>query len=682
MKRLFYILILLLITISVIAQNQILNEEDIPKLNSIIKSLEKEYGRDKLPVYNSIPQTSASYFIILTKEPNEFLSSLKNSKNLQQLLELYPNLRVEKDLLVIKNIYSNYKKEKKLEIKSFAIGNSFEHRIDLNFSDSLNKSDIKYFTKCYTRKKDNITTIYGFYLNKEFKSIPIPEKYADCIHYTDIVVKPETSIFFNKRKKSNNRYRFKKTIIDSLVKYYEIKTNRPLWDKDKTYVLYKKELEIWQSKKQRYSDSLYNKDEHFKNLLHDALLYAEENKVSNGDLEDFTAYLISKKRALNLMRQNQQMGTCSFDSRPVKQLKRIAKIAAQTQDWEVFIKSLLNVMNDYASRVAYSNIASQSRKTYIGELSKLDLDINKILIGTSWGISDTIHKHYFSDGSKIAKAYTNLDSEHQKYFEETVFDILSNKSIDAFNKLCFFNTYKYYKSFLKDSIKIRTVEDNIRNIIPLLPEEIKSGIENPNKPLYDLLYKEKEDLNKFEIKSSRIASIYSYSYHGECWRAKLVEKGSDGRIIYDLTMPIGEEIIPLKRFLDKKTELKSRVESHLFLQKILNENPENKLYIRFTKDKSFANFQNKVTKEIPPELASKLNFDDAISLYISFPRRKCVRFILLKNNNLLVLGIPKDFTLPGYSFEELMTKKEEEFLSTSYKSFKLFNEKGKMLNKK
>jgi len=681
MKKVFYILILF--SFNIYAQNQIVNENDIHKLNSIIKSLEKDYLKNETPIYKSLPQTTANYFKIITSNPNEFLNSLNNTKNFEQLVKENPTLQIDRDLLIIKNVGFNYKKEKRIEVKSFEIVKSQGHLIEIKYNDSLNNSNIKFLysihKETWSEYKD-ASIIQGFYLINRFKSINIPEKYSDWVHYTDVIVKPKTSIFFKKEKKSNELFSSNKTIIDSLVNYYEAKTNKPPYRKEQDFITRRKELGKWQSEKQKFSDSLYKTDKHFKKLLKEAISYAEKNKVSNGDLEDFTAYLISKKRALNLMRQNQQVGSCSFDNGPIIQQKRIAELAAQTQNWEIFIQAFLNVMNDNVSRVANSNIASNVRETYIEELTKLNLNLNKILLGSNLRIEDSINKHYFSNGSKIAKAYANLNSENQQYFENTIRDIISNKSMDAFNKLHFYNTYKYYHYFLKDSLKKIQTEKNIKNLIPFLPSEIKSRIENTNKQLYDLLYKEKEELDKFEIKSSIVAEVYSYSYDGDCWQAELVDKGSNDKIIYDLTMSNGKVTTPLKTFLNKKDELKSRVENHPFLQKILNKNRENKLYIKFTNDKSFANYRNEVTKEMPGKLSSKLDFNDAISLYISFPNRKYVRFILLNNGNLLTLGIPKGFELPGYKFEELMTKEDKSFLSTSYKSFKLFDEKGKMLN--
>ncbi len=683
MKNIFYTFILTFISYNNYAQNEIVNNDDIPKLNTIIKSLEKEYRESKTQSFKSLPQTSANYFKIITNNPTDFLKSLNSAVNFEQLVKENPSLQIDRDVLIIKNVYSNYNKEKKIEVKSFEIGQSRSHLIEIKYSDSINNSNIKFLYSIHKEtwsKYKEASIIQGFYLINGFKSIDIPEKYVDWINYTDIIVKPETSIFYDIKEKSNELLSYKKTIIDSLINYYETKTNKPPYQKEQDYITRRKEQDEWQSKKQTFSDSLYKTDKHFKKLLIEALSYAEVNKVSNGDLEDFTSQLISKNRALELMRQNQQVGSCSFDNGPNIQQKRIASMAAQTQNWDVFIKSFLNVMNDNVSRIANSNIASEARETYINELAILNLDIDKILLGSNLRVHDTVKKYYFSDGSKIAKAYANLDSKNQLYFEKTILNIIRDKSMDPFNKLHFYNTYKYYQYFIEDSLKKKDIDKNIEKLIPLLPIEIKSRIENPNKQLCDLLYKEKSELDKFEIKSSIIGSIYSYSYDGDCWQAELSDKGSNGKIIYDLTMALGEEVTPLQKFLDKKDELKSRVNNHYFLQEIINKNSENKLYVNFTNDKSFANFKNKVTKEMPEELTSKLDFDNAISLYVSFPNRMYVRFILLSNNNLLTLDIPQGFELPGYKFEELMTKKEKTFLETSYKSFKLFDEKGKMLN--
>ena len=48
-----------------------------------------------------------------SKEPNKFFIELKKSENLEQLQNKFKGLQIDKDLLIIKNVYSDYKKEKK-----------------------------------------------------------------------------------------------------------------------------------------------------------------------------------------------------------------------------------------------------------------------------------------------------------------------------------------------------------------------------------------------------------------------------------------------------------------------------------------------------------------------------------------------------------------------------------------
>lgn len=682
-----YILLAFMVSGNIFCQNSIINDSDIPKLDSIIKNLEKDYNQSEKHIYRSLPQTTASHFEIITRNPDDFLTELKESENIEQLQSKFNGLQLDRDLLIIKNVYINYNKEKRIQIKSFEIENNKRHIIDSENHDieyvfNPIQNTVIYYTVHQSKwgQHEGYTIIRGFILNDNFKTEMIPKEQSDWINYTDVIVKPGTSIFYDDKTKSNGFKSYRKTVIDSLISYYYLKMNKPQYRKEQKFISYREELDEWQSKKEKFADSLYATDHNFKQLLLESLAYAESNKVSNGDLEDFTAQLISEKRALELMRQNRQVGTCSFDNGPIMQQKRIAGLAVKTLNWEVFIKSFLNVMNDRVSRNANSNIASNARKTYIEELAKLNLDINNILLGSNLRIKDTIRKHYFSNGSKIGKAYANLNSETQEYFENTVFEIIRNKEIDAFNKLHFYNTLKSYRYFIKDSIHKIELEKDIQSLIPSLPKELKSRIENPNKQLYDLLFKEQDKLDSFDIKTSMIGYIHSSSFGGDCWIAELEDKNTDGKIIYDLTMEIGEEITPLQNFIDQKNELKTRVKAHTFLQKIVNDHIENKVYIKFTNDKSYVNYKNKVTEDMPEDLISELDFENAISLYVTFKNRIYVNFVLLNNGNLLLLGIPKDFGLPGYKFEALMTMEEKSFTSTSYKSFKLFDEKGKMLN--
>lgn len=639
MLKILSIALFLFITIQSQAQNFSLSSKNIASLNAKISLLEDKYKKSTPQIVKSFPQTTANYFELITQNPKAFLVTLEKAKNFEELTELYPGLLIDKDLLIIKNIYRDYNNALKIDINSFEIGNGGDHKITLKYTDSLNNDGLSYLYS--SNNYEGKTTIRGFYLRTKFKTTEIPSKYADWVNYNDILIEPEKPIFLPTPKSQLNQLKFKKNIFDTLNSYFNNQTSKPKYIYGSEDKVMRQNMEKWESKHDKFADSLYLKDTKFKELLNSALLYAEKNSVSNESLEKLVLSLFPKETSLKLLRQQQMVGTCSYDDRPLYQLKNIANLSAETSNWSLYIKATLNVLNDNVSRVANSNIASENRKTYVEDLARLDLRLNNLLLGSNLKIADTSKTHYFSDGSKIAQAYANLSKEKQKEFEQAVEDIIKNPAFDAFNKLHFYNTFLNYKHLVKDSLKVIELNHKIKTLIPFLPEAIKSRIENPNKLLTDMLHQEENLLARFEILSSNVGDIYSYNYGGKCWKARLTEKNANKKIIYDLTMPIGEKLTPLNNFTIKMDSLKFAVNQNPFLQKQLNKHKQNKLHIEFTNDKSFANYKNNTTDVVPAELLAKLDFQDAISTYIDFFDATYIRYILLKNNNVLAITSSK-----------------------------------------
>jgi len=627
--------LLLIITFKSLAQDLSLSDKKLNLLNAEIALLEDKYKKSKPKIIKSFPQTTGSYFEITTQNPKAFLVVLKKTRDFKALADSFPNLLIDKDLLVIKNTYLDYTKTRKIDLSSFGIGNGGDHRISLNYTDSLAKNDLKYFYVSYSYKGK--TTISGFYLNAKFKVEEIPHQYADWVNYNDILIEPEKPIFLSKSTSQIERLKFKTDVFDTLNNYFNTHTNKPKYVYGSDDKLSLQKMKKWDSQHKKFADSLYRNDAKFRKILDSALLYADSHSVSNEGLEKLALVIFPKQISLNLLRQQEMIGTCSYDDRPLYQLKNIAFLSGETSNWSLYIKATLNVLNDNVSRVANSNIASESRKTFVEDLARLNVDINKLLIGSNLRVADTSKTHYFSDGSKIAQAYANLDKGKQKEFEQIVEDIIKNPAVDSFNKLHFYNTISNYKHFVKDTLKVNELNHKIKKLIPFLPKEIKSRIENPNKLLTDMLYGEQKLLEKFDILSSTIGNIYSYNYGGKCWKAKLIEKNTARQIVYDLTMPIGEKITPLNNFIIKMDSLKLAVSKSYFLRQQLDKNKKNILHIEFTNDKSFTDHKNYTTKAVPAQLLEKLDFDNAISTYIDFYDQTYIRYILLKNNNVLAI---------------------------------------------
>ncbi|MCC8360059.1 hypothetical protein [Salinimicrobium sediminilitoris] len=678
MKGIILTVLFLVLHQTSFSQETIIKDHSIPALNKVIDSLENNYKRSEIPTFLSLPQTTGDYFYLKTEFPDDFINALKAGIPLDSLIGKFPNLQIDRDLLIIKNNYVLSNGEEKLELKSFQIKFNSDHKITLEASDSLVKANHRLYYLNQPDYASGIRRVRGFYLHGDFVQKEIPKKYSKWVNYTSHLVPPTR--LFSKSDTDPFSHITVTTPIDSLVTYFAKVTHKPVFDRNEDFKLRIRLMDQWEEKRAVRADSLFRNDPVFKNLLFEALDFAETNQKSNGELEVFVAQLISRERALNLMRNNQQIGTCSFDNGPLEQQKRMARLAAEIPDWNVFIQSFLNVMNDHVSRVANSNIASESRKTYIEELTKLDLDVRTLLLGSNMRIAETSNALYFSDGSKVAKAFTALNETNKDFFEAAVDGLIKDEQVDAFNKLHFYNTLSYYHYFLEDSPRKERVAQKMEKMSAFMPVSIRSRMEEPHKELKDLLFQESEKLEEFNILDSSIGNIYSYSYGGDCWMAEIQENAGNPRLIYDLTMPIEEKITPLSNFLKQKPELTRRIEDHSFIKRLLDADAESKLYLKFTEDRSFYNFRNKVLKDVPGAIKENWDFKNAVSFYISYPDRRYVRFILFENNDVMVLKIPRDYSLPNYRFEDLVTKTNESFLSVTYESYKIFNEKGEMLN--
>lgn len=680
MRFVFAFFLTLTLSLTCFAQEELIKNKDLPFLNLEVSRLESQYLQTSPKEYWSFPQTVGNFFELKTTDPAPVIQFLKSNPSFEKLMEKFPNLQIDRNLLVLENRYTNRNGKEIVQLKSFKIGNSNDHLLSNEYG-IVEILGNYFFTVTNDYETKIPAKIHGFYLPEPLKKQRIPQKYSDWLRYGETLVDVSIPIFFKENSYDSQYQNFERTILDSLVSYFEIKTNKPKYPQNgENYEDYRKASDVWQASVSKFTDSLFVQDKDFQNLLSESLEYAEKEKVSNGYLENFTAQLISKERALNLIRQNQYMGGGSFDRGPENQLFRIASLAAETHQWGIFIQAFLNIMNDRSSRVSDNNLASASRKTYAEELTKLNLDVFKLLLGINFRILAEEGTHYSGSGDKIAQAFASLPEDYHDKFEAELQAILLDPDLDDFNALHFYNTYLNYQYFMKNSERAVTIKQAIQNLEKNLPSTIRTRVENPNLELFELLYHEQKELDQFQIVRSSVANIISSDYDGDCWNATLIEKGTDGKIVYDLTMAIQERITPLSNFLEQMPKLKQRVIEHEFLQKLINQDPENRLYINFVTDRSFVDLDNYVTSRIPEEILKSKDFEDVISLNILHPGKKFVNYLLFKDKTVLMMQVPKDFSIPGYPFEALVTQTNEGFLVSNYYSYKLFDEKGNLLN--
>ena len=126
--RIFLVFFLILnFSFHAFAQDELIKDADIHALNREISRLESEYQKRKERQYWSLPQTVGHYFELKTSDPNPVIQFLQSNPSFEQLMQKFPDLQIDRNLLIIENQFINYKNRSITELKTFEIKNSRNH---------------------------------------------------------------------------------------------------------------------------------------------------------------------------------------------------------------------------------------------------------------------------------------------------------------------------------------------------------------------------------------------------------------------------------------------------------------------------------------------------------------------------------------------------------------------------
>ncbi|MDO5607457.1 MAG: hypothetical protein Q4G08_03265 [Capnocytophaga sp.] len=650
----------ILLAVTQVAYSQMINDANIPALNEQIQKRVQQYERSTTPVIASKPTAIADFFYLITDEPEAFLQAIGQAANSEELRTvLKGKITMICDLPISKTDYISYEGKPSVYLTTLLPEEHFNAQLYVEATEGNTVADARYIMQQSFWGGE--TTFRGFFLKTAFQQKPVPAKYADWIHYADIVIHPSTKVIQAKETKEV-RYR-----TDPLVEYFRKKTNFPSVNEDTDTETANKRIDEWYQKRPHLLDSILKNDEKFAKLVQKEFRLAEKNNNPSDFLKEVAGKYIPKERILNLLRKQRVEGSCSFDSSPNEHLRKIARLSAEVGNWDVFIKAYLDYVNGNVERVAYSNIGDMAQQMPDDELSLLDVDKDKLYLGTLLS-TDSPETHYHSDRVRMAKLYANNPSSHR--FETEILGIIQNEEVDIANRLGMLHQLDLYAYFLKDSVHADQVRRQRSETIQTLPVIIRNSLLQKSKPIYDLYPDVKDELDKYIWNEDRFPRNYLPNMN---FTAK--EKNQPD-IEYDLDLLVEKEFPDIKDFFAMQTIARQRIESHPYLKKIREANPDFKLKVEYYNSNKR---KMRIFKEIPKELLQAINTEDAISIVMDKGGYKS-RFILLADGHLLMKTMPKGFEMPGYTFVQLLPERKEYPGVTTYITNKMFTSEGEVTN--
>ena len=163
-----------------------------------------------------------------------------------------------------------------------------------------------------------------------------------------------------------------------------------------------------------------------------------------------------------------------MDSRPRKHAVNIAMLSAETQNWEIFLRAHLDVMNDRFERVSDGSYAWGARKTYIKELEELNIDVLDLIIGISLRAENSSHNHYYGSISRIGRALSETNNKAE--VEKQLFVILRNKDLDLYNRILIFYIIENYIYNLTNEDEKQKLKTELKESIKTFPKRLSEKI--------------------------------------------------------------------------------------------------------------------------------------------------------------------------------------------------------------
>jgi hypothetical protein len=463
----------------------IYSDNTIKQLKYIVDSLNIRFRAcDLHKVYRAKAQGKANFIKLDTGDIKAALRDIEANISFDEFVKKYPAAKSDPELFVVRFDYKDHEDKDVTRFSSVELSNDHYYIISL-------KENVQRFLKplkgtwvfdYWPGSKLVEEQISAFYFTANFIEPSLPEKYARMVQYSDCMVDTTVGIFKENAQRTgvrSGRQPKEKSKVNDFFHYINSKTGRPdyfsgKWSEAKSKEYLKKYNE-WDSLRLGKTDRLKESDAEFNELFEAALLEAlADGSASNNAFEEYVNRYKSPKIALELKRSRIVVGGCSQDMSPRVHAMNIALLSAETINWEIFLRSHLDIMNDNFERNSDGSYAWAERKTYIKELEVLDFNVTDLLLGISLRIENPGEHHYYGNISRLGRALS--ESQYQATIENKILDMIRDEKLDNYNRMLMYYLYLNYNYYIDNKELQKKNIEKLQSAVNTLPVYLASKI--------------------------------------------------------------------------------------------------------------------------------------------------------------------------------------------------------------
>jgi hypothetical protein len=445
----------------------IYDEVTMARLGAIVDSLNLKFRScDLSHPYYSFEQGLATQVKVPNKEARKLIESGVSWEAFQKR---YPS-RVEGQLWIVKRRYEDYKNNPILVYSGLPYGWSSEP--------SIQKED--------TPKHDKTTGWVvsengelAFYFSK-LQRYTLPFEYARLVQYVDCMIDTTAKIYLPQvkgevyqRTKPNTRAGDFMTWANSYpgkpkeLDYKQVSDD----DFDSLSDIHWNQYMEWDSLRRTYVEEQLKTSPERRRQLAESVEENILNGNSDNEFESYVARYVSRTQALQLKRSRRVIGNCSMDMSPRYHAMEICQLSAETAQWDIFLRSHLDIMNDRFERRSDGNYAWAGRKTYLKELEELNIPAIDLLLGTSLRVANVSDNHYWSSISRAGRAL--IDAADKEALEQRLISMIQDTNLDPYNRLLTAYLFSNYAGHLEDKSQRQASVKRLEGVVASMPEYMR-----------------------------------------------------------------------------------------------------------------------------------------------------------------------------------------------------------------
>ena len=149
----------------------------------------------------------------------------------------------------------------------------------------------------------------------------------------------------------------------------------------------------------------------------------------------------------------------------------IATLAAESVNWDIFLRAHLDILNDRFDRASDGSYAQAGRQTYVMELEELEIAVPDLLLGTLLRAENTSAGHYVASANRTGRAIT--EAKEAEAIAARLLAMIADPELDLYNRAVLYYAYLNYNGHLEDEALQARNEKALEEAMASIAKELR-----------------------------------------------------------------------------------------------------------------------------------------------------------------------------------------------------------------